>query len=64
LYSKLNNLDAEGIQAVVPYKKQLDEFFKNPAENQSPNVKNELLISSLYFFIPIRFIMELMQKIC
>jgi murein L,D-transpeptidase YcbB/YkuD len=50
LYSKINNLESEGIQTTVPYKEQLDEFFQNVAENQKPSIETELLISSLYFF--------------
>lgn len=50
LYSKINNLEAEGIQTTVPYKELLDELFQNVVENQKPNLETELLLSSLYFF--------------
>jgi murein L,D-transpeptidase YcbB/YkuD len=48
LYSKINNLDEEGVPTTVPYKPQLDEAIEN--DNAKPNVDTELLISSLYFF--------------
>lgn len=50
LYDKINNLDEEGIQAIVPYKKELDAVYNDFDENQKPNVETELLHSSLYFF--------------
>lgn len=50
LYNKLNNLEEEGIDAVVPYKDQLDLIFQSSGEVQKPNGEAELLISSLYFF--------------
>ena len=50
LYNKLNNLEGEGIDAVVPYKDKLDLIFQTSGENQNPNEEAELLLSSLYFF--------------
>ncbi|PVX46189.1 murein L,D-transpeptidase YcbB/YkuD [Flavobacterium sp. 103] len=50
LYNKLNNMEDEGIKAAIPYKENLDALFQNATENQSANVNDELLITSLYFF--------------
>ncbi|RTY96025.1 murein L,D-transpeptidase [Flavobacterium sp. GT3R68] len=50
LYDKINNLDDEGVQAVVPYKDRLDEVYEHPENGQKPNIETELLSSSLYFF--------------
>lgn len=50
LYSKLNTLEEEGIEAIVPYKDQLDLVFQNPELPKNPNVDAELLLSALYFF--------------
>jgi murein L,D-transpeptidase YcbB/YkuD len=50
LYNKINNLDEEGIQAVVPYKEKLDQFYEDYDDDQKPNMETELLLSSLYFF--------------
>ncbi|MET0760164.1 MAG: L,D-transpeptidase family protein [Flavobacterium sp.] len=50
LYIKLNNLIEEGIEAEIPYKDTLYSIFQNPEQVQNPNVNDELLLSSLYFF--------------
>lgn len=50
LYNKISNLEEEGIQATIPYKNTLDDLFQASNEEQIPNVDDELLISSLYFF--------------
>ncbi|HEU4790134.1 MAG TPA: L,D-transpeptidase, partial [Flavobacterium sp.] len=50
LYNKLNNIEDEGIKTTIPYKEKLDVLFQNTTENQSANVNDELLLTSLYFF--------------
>lgn len=50
LYSKINNLDDEGVPSAVPYKAELDEAIERSEDNSKPNTETELLISSLYFF--------------
>lgn len=50
LYSKINNLDAEGVPTPAPYKAQLDNAIDHSGDSQKPNAETELLISSLYFF--------------
>ena len=50
LYSKIRNLEEEGVTAEVPYKAQLDTVIENAESTSKPNADTELLISSLYFF--------------
>ena len=50
LYNKINNIEDEGIQAVVPYKKELDQVYDGFDDDKKPNIETELLNSSLYFF--------------
>jgi L,D-transpeptidase YcbB len=50
LYDKISNLELEGIETVVPYQEKLEVLFQLSNEEQKPNVTDELLISSLYFF--------------
>ncbi len=47
LYSKIGNLDEEGVPSSVPYKNELSATIEADAK---PNPDSELLISSLYFF--------------
>ncbi len=50
LYARANQLNAEGVPTAVPYKKQLDAIFDSEQKRGKPDVNDELLISSLYFF--------------
>ncbi|MDD5150398.1 MAG: L,D-transpeptidase family protein [Flavobacterium sp.] len=50
LCDKINNLQEEGVQVVVPYKQKLGELYQLSIESEKPNLETELLISSLYFF--------------
>jgi murein L,D-transpeptidase YcbB/YkuD len=50
LYDKISNLELEGIKTTVPYQEKLEALFQLSNEEQKPNVTDELLISSLYFF--------------
>lgn len=50
LYNKINNLEEEGIQAVVPYKEALDNVFQTTEEVGKQDVNTELLLSALYIF--------------
>lgn len=47
LYSKIGNLDEEGVPSTVPYKSELSAVIEADAK---PDANDELLISSLYFF--------------
>ncbi len=49
LYSKINTIGAEGINAAIPYKKQLEAIFHEHVDSK-PNPNNEYLISAMYFF--------------
>ena len=49
LYNKMNNLEEEGVQVVVPYKDKLDAVLQK-ANKVKPDINTELLLSSLYFF--------------
>lgn len=48
LYDKVNQIGLEGVAGTVPYKKELDKLFDK--DRKKPNLDNELLISSMYFF--------------
>jgi murein L,D-transpeptidase YcbB/YkuD len=50
LNSKINTIETEGIKATVPYKAELEAIFQDTTDDSKPNVTNELLLSSLYFF--------------
>jgi len=63
LYNKVNNLSADGIETTIPYKERFDFIYQNPFKNQKASVDTELLSSSLYFFIPIKFLKELTVRI-
>lgn len=47
LYSKIGNLDEEGVPSTVPYKNELSAVIEADAK---PDANDELLISALYFF--------------
>lgn len=47
LYSKIGNLDEEGVPSTVPYKSELSAVIEADAK---PDANDELLISALYFF--------------
>lgn len=50
LYIKIQNIEDEGVFSQIPYKEKVDVIFKPTEGDQVPNVNDELLISSLYFF--------------
>ncbi len=50
LYSKINNLDEEGVPSLVPYSTELVTAIDQADNSSKPNPQSELLISSLYFF--------------
>lgn len=50
LYNKINSLDEEGVESIVPYKNELNQVYENFEDNQKIDVNIELLNSSLYFF--------------
>lgn len=49
LYNRVNRIDEEGIPTNVPYSEKLGELFSEDSDNE-PNVNDELLISSMYFY--------------
>ncbi|MFE3871245.1 murein L,D-transpeptidase [Flavobacterium sp. ZS1P70] len=50
LYSKINNLDQEGLKIRVPYKEKMQSIFQDYDNRKESNLEVELLMSSLYFF--------------
>lgn len=48
LYSKARSIGAEGVPVVLPYGDQFSELFRK--DKEKPDLNNELLISSMYFF--------------
>ncbi len=50
LYSKINNLDQEGLKIRVPYKDKIQTIFQDDDNRKEFNLEVELLMSSLYFF--------------
>jgi murein L,D-transpeptidase YcbB/YkuD len=50
LYSKINNLDQEGLKIRVPYKDKIQTIFQDYDNRKESNLEVELLMSSLYFF--------------
>jgi murein L,D-transpeptidase YcbB/YkuD len=50
LYSKIANIDDEGVPTSVPYKAELEEAIDRSEDASKPNPETELLISALYFF--------------
>lgn len=49
LYNRVNQIDSEGIESEIPYKKEIDNLFYNNPEDKA-SLDSELLISSMYFF--------------
>jgi murein L,D-transpeptidase YcbB/YkuD len=50
LYNKINNLDQEGLQIKAPYQDKIRAIFLDTDGEEKPEVEEELLMSSLYFF--------------
>jgi murein L,D-transpeptidase YcbB/YkuD len=50
LYSKVNELDKEGIVAVFPYQNKIDGVFLDEIENTLTNTETDLMLTSLYLF--------------
>lgn len=48
LYNKASQLDAEGVPVDLPYKNEFADLFSD--NKKKPDLENELLISSMYFF--------------
>lgn len=48
LYSKASRIDTEGVPVPLPYRNELADLFDD--DKSKPDLKNELLISSMYFF--------------
>lgn len=49
LYNRINQIQSDGVQAQIPYKKQIDELF-DQRESKKPGPNSDLLVSSMYFF--------------
>ncbi len=50
LYSKVKDLEDEGISSVFPYQKNIDDIFEDDIKNIRKNTDAELLLTSLYLF--------------
>jgi murein L,D-transpeptidase YcbB/YkuD len=51
LYARLENLPEEGLNVVLPYKRQLDSLFNiTLPQNTDQKSETELLLTSMYFF--------------
>jgi murein L,D-transpeptidase YcbB/YkuD len=50
LYSKVKDLEDEGISSVFPYQKNIDDIFEDNVRNIRKNTDAELLLTSLYLF--------------
>jgi murein L,D-transpeptidase YcbB/YkuD len=50
LYSKVKDLEDEGISSVFPYQKNIDDIFEDNVRNIRKNKDAELLLTSLYLF--------------
>jgi murein L,D-transpeptidase YcbB/YkuD len=49
-YSKVKNLDDEGISTAFPYQENINEIFADVSKNKLSNTDAELLLTSLYLF--------------
>lgn len=50
LFDKVNQIKAEGVEAQIPYKQQINDLFYENKGSDDPELSSELLISSMYFF--------------
>ena len=50
LYNKVTDLSSEGISATIPYQNQLETVFQEENNDETPEIKSELLISCMYFY--------------
>jgi murein L,D-transpeptidase YcbB/YkuD len=50
LYSKVQNIEDEGIYTTFPYQKDIDDIFKNPKKYSRKQPGSELLLTGLYLF--------------
>jgi len=50
LFSKVRELDAEGVSSKFPYQDQIDGVFKNDMENKLTQQETELMITNLYLY--------------
>ena len=50
LYSKVNDVDEEGISGAFPYKQKVDEIFSNGNKNKLNDTDTELMLTSLYLY--------------
>lgn len=49
LYNRINQIKNDGVQAQIPYKKQIDELF-DQRESKKAGPESDFLVSSMYFF--------------
>lgn len=50
LYSKVNDLSADGVSSKFPYQETIDGIFENDKENKLSAVETELMLTNLYLF--------------
>ena len=49
LYNRINQIKNDGVQAEMPYRKQIDELF-DQRESKKAGPESDFLVSSMYFF--------------
>jgi murein L,D-transpeptidase YcbB/YkuD len=49
LFNRVHQIEKEGLPAKIPYEAQLNDLFYNNS-NSKPEINNELLVSSMYFY--------------
>jgi len=50
LYSKINNLDDEGVPNTVPYRVEFNTAVEDAEKHSKPDAETELLFSAMYFY--------------
>lgn len=50
LYSKVNQLEEEGLKSQIAYKEKIDAVFNDTNSDDLPQMETELMLSSMYVF--------------
>ena len=50
LYSKVNQLEEEGLKSQIAYKEKIDAVFNDTNSDDLPQIETELMLSSMYVF--------------
>lgn len=50
LYNQVNQIKAEGVETQIPYKQEIIDLFASDSDKKNPDLTDELLISSMYFY--------------